>query len=433
MYKIMSSKRVRGNRVEVKKKVRKSGFKGNVKHQLFMASKAFIGLIALLFSHTAASVDFEWSSLGVADGNNIANPSVTGTGSTLVMNVATVLVIDGVERPLTDIDAAGQITDADGTIDTIDFDTINNGPFSYETSPSGGISNYLHMEIEHDTCEANDKLIVRLTFENGAGDGVGVRDLGFALTDVDQSDFDDAVQVFADGVNVRDILPSVVTVGANSEENNVVGLEGWDGVSNTGNGSAAANITFDFPATYTVSELEIRYSSNEPCDSGQAPSNQKIGLTTVAIADTTTPATVTRFSSEQLGSSVVFDWETSNEVGHLGFQLYARGESDWVLLNDDLIFHHTSGGDAMGVKSYQYRANNVEGEWFTLIDVSTTEELTPHGPYKLGKSYGDSLAEVSEVDWRDIRLGLKQASKPKALLSKRLNRLRKLASEGGEQ
>ena len=424
-------KQGRGSKIEAVTQVRKTRVEAIENRLIFNLLSMFFAPIILLYSNISQAVDFEWVNLGVADGANVANPSLTGTGSTLVMNVATVLVIDGVERPLTDIDANGQITDADAPIDTIDFDTINNGPFSYENSPSGGISQYLHMEMEHDTCEANDKLVVRLTFENALGDAIGVRDLGFTLTDVDQSDFDDAVQVFADGVNVRDIPAVTVTLGGNVEENNVAGLRGWDGLANTGNGSAAANIDFDFPTTYTVSELEIRYSSNQPCDTGVAPSNQKIGLTDITIADATTPATINRFSSQKVGESVLFSWESSNEVGHLGYQIYNRDEAGWHLLNPSLIVQG-SANDAMSIKRYEYSSGDARGEWFTLVDVSTAEELTAHGPYRLGEDYGESLQEPMAVDWQAIRLERENAKRSTDSIKSRLEKLKALDSQEAE-
>jgi hypothetical protein len=117
----------------------------------------------------------------------------------------------------------------------------------------------------------------------------------------------------------------------------------------------------------------------------------------------TTPVTVNQFSANRIGGGIVFNWETSNEVGHLGYQLFARTTEEWVLLNDTLITHNDA-DDAMQKRSYQFTATDVEASWFALVDVSAAEELTVHGPYKIENEYGELLVEPAEFDWSGIQL-----------------------------
>lgn len=115
----------------------------------------------------------------------------------------------------------------------------------------------------------------------------------------------------------------------------------------------------------------------------------------------TTPVTMTYFSSTGGNGAIEFNWETENEIGHAGFQIYARIDGQWQLISD-LI--GSKPGSALMVRQYHYQVNDIDAIWFALIDVSSQEEVTPHGPFRLGEEYGGNTVELEPYDWSQINL-----------------------------
>jgi len=57
------------------------------------------------------------------------------------------------------------------------------------------------------------------------------------------------------------------------------------------------------------------------------------------------------------------------------------------------------------VRRYAYQAA-TDAQWFALVDISTSEEVTPHGPFRIGQSYGSSDLEQDSgrFDWSKVEL-----------------------------
>ncbi|MFT6098130.1 MAG: protocatechuate 3,4-dioxygenase beta subunit, partial [Arenicella sp.] len=165
------------------------------------------------------------------------------------------------------------------------------------------------------------------------------------------------------------------------------------------------------------------------CDSATASLCDNIALTPIdldsASADTnsvtqsgidfgyqrdfaTTPVTMNFFSATRSGGIVSFVWETSNEVGHAGFQVFARIESGWALLNEELLVGNIDVSSEVETKQYTFEAA-TNAKWFALVDVSNTEEVIARGPFEVGQEYGANLGDKDVFDWSLVENDAKQS------------------------
>ncbi len=89
--------------------------------------------------------------------------------------------------------------------------------------------------------------------------------------------FDDGVEIYADGMNVKNLPDVQITTGENVFEDNESYMNGFEGRGNTGanNNSEGGNINLNFGNT-EVSSLEFKYFSTD--DAISNPGSQKIGL-----------------------------------------------------------------------------------------------------------------------------------------------------------
>jgi len=123
------------------------------------------------------------------------------------------------------------------------------------------------------------------------------------------------------------------------------------------------------------------------------------------------------FIAQGNGGIVDFTWETTNEVGHAGFQLYARVDDDWELISGLIVGED---GSSLDTRTYHYQAN-TEATWFALVSVSTQEEVVPHGPYRLNQEYGQNIVQPEAFDWGKFEV--EQA--PKSAIQKRIEQARR--------
>ncbi|GHA00616.1 hypothetical protein GCM10008090_06910 [Arenicella chitinivorans] len=140
----------------------------------------------------------------------------------------------------------------------------------------------------------------------------------------------------------------------------------------------------------------------------------------------TTPVTINYLHAERNGDWVDVIWETSNEVGHAGFQIYAREGDGWRLLTPKLIVGPS--GDAMQTRQYRQRVKTT-ARWLSLVDVSNAEEVTAHGPFSADRDYGARMVKPPEFDWSSISPTPKNKQAARSHLLRKLKLLKQQGDE----
>jgi len=151
----------------------------------------------------------------------------------------------------------------------------------------------------------------------------------------------------------------------------------------------------------TPIDLDSGSANTSPVDAGGVDFGYQRGFAT-------TPVTMNFFSATRTGSTVNFVWETSNEVGHAGFQVYARIADGWELLNEELLVGNIDVSSDIETKQYSFEAT-TDAKWFALVDVSDTEEVIARGPFEVGQEYGANLGENDVFDWSSLDIGSDQS------------------------
>ncbi|MGB8212670.1 MAG: C25 family cysteine peptidase, partial [Anaerolineales bacterium] len=113
---------------------------------------------------------------------------------------------------------------------------------------------------------------------------------------------------------------------------------------------------------------------------------------------TVTPVTLSYFQAQRQGNSVEFVWSTETESGNAGFNLYVKNGNQITKINKDLILSQAI--DSLNRLDYTYSAR-VKGSSFYVEDVSIWGNTLRHGPFQLGKVYGDRLS-ASQINWVGI-------------------------------
>ena len=140
----------------------------------------------------------------------------------------------------------------------------------------------------------------------------------------------------------------------------------------------------------------------------------------------TNPVTLRSFYSTQgaIEGDVIFEWATATEVGNLGFDLYVKQGGQWVRINEYPIASPVI--DSLEVTDYTYVASGVAGGKFRLVDIDIYGKETGHGPFKLGKRYGQSDSGEL-IDWKKIKHQNKDKKKKRK--QKQRNQLRNTPKE----
>ena len=357
-------------------------------------------LIFLPFSIAGAQT-FSWSALGLVDNDTIPSGSTIGPVSGVTMTVTTVRTTNG-------------------GMDS--FTTYGDSEFSYDTTGSfGGLNNYFEVGWDNGSCDQNDTFAVLLSFSSP------VNNLQFTIVDVDQSSWDDIIEIEANGQNIRPSFENLVTLGSDVLLDDEIFANGWEGNVSVPSANTTGNIVFDSSINqpqFAFNSVRITYySGDDGSGCGGNPAAQRIGIGDITFSGTTTPVTLGHFDSSRTSAGVDLNWETVQEVGHAGFQIYGRTESQWTLLNDGLI--QASNSAPLSKSSYQYSLPDLDEtiEWLSLVDVSMNEEVVPHGPYKIGQAYGAHVVAVPAYDWTKVSLTKPSLSTKKSIIDQRLRQL----------
>ena len=175
------------------------------------------------------------------------------------------------------IDRHGTTVTVDWDIETNGGDFVPNGGddfVSYDDGLRGNHQGYLNLGFNNSESDPNDVVGVSLNFDRP------VTGLNFDVLDVDEGLFDDAVEIFVDGVNIQD-LPDALTLGGSSVRlDNEDYMTGFEGSSSANKSSETANIQVDLGST-EASKLEFFYFSTD--DPGGDPNGQSIGISDLQL------------------------------------------------------------------------------------------------------------------------------------------------------
>ena len=204
-----------------------------------------------LEEHQSKKTELSWEDRGLVDEAAIVSGSSFDLGGGLTATVAWETKTNG-----------GKFIAASGN----DF-------VSYEKGTRGGDTGYLNVGFDNDTRDPNDLVRVSLRFSEA------VAGLNFSVLDVDRGKFfGDAVAIYADGVNILDNPHASYTLGGDSVKlDNEIYLTGFEGKSQAGNASIAANIQVALGSS-SVSEITIEYLSTDDNLAHPNPNAQSIGI-----------------------------------------------------------------------------------------------------------------------------------------------------------
>ncbi len=110
----------------------------------------------------------------------------------------------------------------------------------------------------------------------------------------------------------------------------------------------------------------------------------------------TLPVNLSYFASKKQGGNVVVDWRTAQEVDNLGFNLYSEEkDGSLTLLTSEIVISKAP----TSVVPQTYRllvSGKAKILWLEDIALDGATEL--HGPYKVGKKFGDPNPPA-DIDW----------------------------------
>ncbi|MCA0977836.1 DUF11 domain-containing protein [Qipengyuania flava] len=209
-------------------------------HQILTKAAAVIWVILLSFGLTspaaAQTATIDWETGNFPNLNGVPNPST--------------------------------VTGSDGTTATVSFNTVRSGWgsfnasygdfLSYYNGSIGGADRPLLLNFDNSSYDPDDKVTTDFTLSRT------VRNLSFTLTDIDNGNFIDAVEVFYDdgsGTFVNAATNAGFwSAGSAVTRTNDATVNGWRGTANVDSSATNGDIRFNFGSTI-VKRIRIVYFS----------------------------------------------------------------------------------------------------------------------------------------------------------------------------
>ena len=219
-----------------------------------------------------------------ADANPAPNPNPTPKPTSLIWeNLGLVddeqAVLSGTEFDL-----------SNGLTATVDWNIQTNGGqfvpaggdnfVSYEKGMWGAHEGYLNLGFDNEANDPNDILGLSISFNKAV---VG---LDFDVLDIDRGKggtFDEGVEIYIDGVNLRDIPDAFTLAGDSVMLDNESNMKGFEGRRIANKSSVSGNIEVSL-GSREVSKVDIFYFSTD--DAQANPVQQNIGISDLHLAST---------------------------------------------------------------------------------------------------------------------------------------------------
>jgi uncharacterized repeat protein (TIGR01451 family) len=148
---------------------------------------------------------------------------------------------------------------------------------SYESGAQGGFTGFAQLGFDNERQDPDDKITVRIGFSEA------VTNLRFTLTDIDQSAWDDFVEVYyntgAGWVNAK--TGAFETLGTAVARDDETFGDGWEGVANSATASTNGNAAFNFGALRITAIRIVYFSGDDAGGGGFNPSGQQMGISDV--------------------------------------------------------------------------------------------------------------------------------------------------------
>jgi len=186
--------------------------------------------------------------------------------------------------------------------------------------------------------------------------------------------------------STRNLTPAIVGPGDNNDLSFIYTVD--SGAS----GAIAIDVTTQWTNKFCSNDITQTCESDTICGAGTCglsfttptPQAQSALTATCAITADATYATVSSFKAIRERGRVVVEWETSSEVGTLGFHVFRHdaATNSWVQLNEQLLVaaQHVPGG----YYRLEDRTAHPGGELvYRLVEVDDRGGSRTHGPFRV--------------------------------------------------